>query len=379
MLLAPRTKVIVITGNDEKENSLKAIEMGAHDFYHKPIDDEILTVIVNRAFVIANIERENESLKNFSLASNGFIGTSPEMQHVCRLVERIAPTDVTTLLLGESGTGKEVLARAIHNQSSRANKPFIAINCASIPENLLESELFGYEKGAFTGANKTTEGKIEFAGGGTLFLDEIGDMSYSLQAKILRFLQEKVITRVGGRKDIPVDIRIVCATHQDLQNMVADKSFREDLFYRISEITINIPPLRERGEDIVLLARTFLQLDAKQMGKRITGLSDEAIEALMQHSWPGNVRELQNKIKSAAIMCDSKQINASDLSLKVNTSQLPIELNLKKVREDAEKYAVSRAISLCNGNISNTASILGITRPTLYSLMEKYALQKESV
>jgi len=257
--LMPRAKIIVITGNDDKEIALKAIEMGAHDFYHKPIDDDILTVIVNRAFVLANLELENEQLKQFSLDGNGFIGNSPKIQQVCRLVERIAPTDISTLLLGESGTGKEVIAHSIHNLSGRKQQPFVAINCASITETLLESELFGYEKGAFTGAQKTTKGKVETAEGGTLFLDEIGDMPLALQAKMLRFLQEKVITRVGGREDIPVDIRIICATHQNLEHMVNEKRFREDLFYRISEITIQIPPLRERDGDIILIARSVLQ------------------------------------------------------------------------------------------------------------------------
>lgn len=373
--LAPKSKVIVITGNDEKENALKAIEMGAHDFYQKPIDDDILTVIINRALFIANIELENENLKNYSLDNNGFIGNCSQIQHVCRLIERIAPTDVTTLLLGESGTGKEVLARTIHNLSERNNKPFVAINCASIPENLLESELFGYEKGAFTGAVKTTKGKVECAEGGTLFLDEIGDMPFSLQAKILRFLQEKVVTRVGGREDLPVDVRIICATHQNLQQMVAEKSFREDLFYRISEITINIPPLRERGEDIILLARSILQNSSQQMSKPVNGFTDDAIQALIHHPWPGNVRELQNKVKAACIMTDGKQISSQDLDLHSDESNSTIELNLKKVRENAEKQAVSRALAISEGNMSNTANLLGITRPTLYTLIEKYSLR----
>lgn len=377
--LSPKTKVIVITGNDEKENALKAIELGAHDFYHKPIDSDILTVIVNRAFGLATLEKENENLKSISLEQNGFVGSSPQIEQVCRLVERIAETEVTTLLLGESGTGKEVLARAIHQQSLREDKPFVAINCASIPENLLESELFGYEKGSFTGAHKTTEGKIECAEGGTLFLDEIGDMPFPLQAKILRFLQEKVVTRVGGRQDIPVDVRIVCATHQDLQTMVSERQFREDLFYRISEMTINIPPLRERGEDIILLARVFLQNSCKQLGKQFNGFTDDAVNALLQYRWPGNVRELQNKVKSAAIMSDGKQISEKDLALNMDMTGQEDALcfNLKQVREAAEKQAVKRALSISNGNISNTASLLGITRPTLYTLIEKYSLQNK--
>lgn len=378
LTLMPKAKIIVITGNDEKDVALKAIEMGAHDFYHKPIDDDILTVIVNRAFVLANLELENEQLRQFSLDSNGLIGNSAKIQQVCRLVERIAPTDISALLLGESGTGKEIIARSIHNLSTRNAQPFVAINCASIPETLLESELFGYEKGAFTGAQNTTKGKVESAQGGTLFLDEIGDMPFALQAKILRFLQEKVITRVGGRKDIPVDIRIICATHQNLQHMVSEKSFREDLFYRISEITIQIPPLRERDSDIILIARAILQNQCQLMGKKINGFSDEAIRALIQYPWPGNVRELQNKVKAATIMSDGKQITVDDLTLTIEDNATTLDINLKKVREDAEKWAITQAISLSDGNISNAANLLGITRPTLYTLMEKYMLKNVS-
>ncbi|MFV0448568.1 MAG: PEP-CTERM-box response regulator transcription factor [Vibrio sp.] len=378
LTLMPKAKIIVITGNDDNGIALKAIEMGAHDFYHKPIDDEILSVIVHRAFIVANLELENEQLKRFSLDGNGFIGNSPKIQQVCRLVERIAPTDLCALLLGESGTGKEVIAHSIHNLSERSSKPFVAINCASIPENLLESELFGYEKGAYTGAQKTTKGKVESAEGGTLFLDEIGDMSLSLQAKILRFLQEKVITRVGGREEIPINIRIICATHQNLNFMVSDKTFREDLFYRISEITIAIPPLRERDGDIILIARTILHNQCQLIGKAINGFSDEAIKALLQYPWPGNVRELQNKVKAAIIMSDGKQISAEDLALNLDDNGATLDLNLKKVKEDAEKWAISQALSISGGNMSNTANLLGITRPTLYALMDKFALKSSS-
>lgn len=377
--LAPSTKVIVITGNDDKTNALKAIELGALDFYQKPIDADTLNIIVSRAFFVAGIEQENERLRGSSLDSNGFIGSSPQIQQVSRMVDRIAPTEVTTLLLGESGTGKEVLARAIHERSPRAAKPFIAINCASIPETLLESELFGFEKGAFTGAHKQTKGKIECAEGGTLFLDEIGDMPYPLQAKMLRFLQEKVIERLGGRQEIPVNVKVICATHQNLQGMVAEKSFREDLFYRVSEITINIPPLRERGEDILLLSRAFLHNFNQQFGRNVNGFSDDAITALMSHKWPGNIRELQNKIKSAVIMADGKQVTAFDLALIPSQQQAEshaMALNLRQVREEAEKSAINKAIALVNGNMSKAAEQLGVTRPTLYSLMDKYSLQK---
>ncbi|PSW21221.1 PEP-CTERM-box response regulator transcription factor [Photobacterium sanctipauli] len=380
MELSPYCKVIVITGNDDKENALKAIELGAHDFYQKPIDDDILSVIVERAFIIANLESENIRLRQASLDDNGFIGNSPQVQHVCRMVERIASSEISTLILGESGTGKEVLARAIHNKSPRKDQPFVAINCASIPEQLLESELFGFEKGAFTGAHKTTVGKIEHANGGTLFLDEIGDMPYPLQAKILRFLQEKVIERVGGRQEIPVDVKIVCATHQNLEAMMLEKTFREDLYYRISEITIANPPLRERGQDIVLLAKYFLHIANQQTQRKISGFSEEAISAMLQHHWPGNIRELQNKIKSAAIMADGKTITEFDLALtKTSDSQeQKVAINLRHVREEAEKQAITQALSISNNNISQSANLLGVTRPTLYSLIEKYALAVEA-
>ncbi|MDO6705908.1 PEP-CTERM-box response regulator transcription factor [Photobacterium sp. 1_MG-2023] len=378
LALSPHIKIIVITGNDDKANALKAIALGAHDFYQKPIDDDILAVIIDRAFVVANLEAENNTLKQSSLEANGFIGNSPQVQQVCRMIDRIAPTEITTLILGESGTGKEVIARAIHTKGPRCNQPFIAINCASIPEHLLESELFGFEKGAFTGAHKTTAGKIECADGGTLFLDEIGDMPYPLQAKILRFLQEKVIERVGGRQEIPVDVKIICATHQNLEQMMEEKTFREDLYYRISEITIQNPPLRDRDQDILLLARYFLQQASQQNAHKITGFSDDAIRAMLQHNWPGNIRELQNKVKSAVIMSDSKLITALDLALHTTDAESePLALNLRQVREEAEKQAITKALSLTDGNMSNTANILGITRPTLYSLMDKYMVRNE--
>lgn len=376
--IAPKTKIIVMTGNDEKDSAHQAIKMGAIDFHHKPLNESDLSVIINRAMFIANLEIENETLKKHSLEHNGFIGHSPKIQRVCELIERIAPTDVSTLLLGESGTGKEVLARSIHESSDRKDQPFIAINCASIPENLLESELFGYERGAFTGAVKMTKGKVECAEGGTLFLDEIGDMPLALQAKILRFLQEKVITRIGGRQEISVNVRIVCATHQNLPEMVTEKSFREDMFYRISEMTINIPPLRERDEDIILIARAALQKNCEQMGKQINGFTEDAIQALMQYPWPGNVRELQNRVKSACIMADGKNITVQDLALPITQDTPTLDINLKHVREAAEKQAICRALSMSDGNMSNTAGLLGITRPTLYALLDKFSLRKKS-
>jgi len=376
MTLMPRTKVIVVTGNNEKENALKAINMGAYDFYQKPIDSDTINILIKRALNLAELENENRLL-TLSIPSMGrIIGNSEAIQAISRKAEKIALTDITTLLLGESGTGKEVFARSIHEHSNRKTKPFVAINCASIPENLLESELFGYEKGAFTGANKTTLGKIETAQGGTLFLDEIGDMPLGLQAKMLRFLQERVIERVGGRSEIPVDIRVLCATHRDLQSMVKEESFREDLFYRVGEIIISIPPLRDRDDDVVLLARIFLNQYKDEYGTKTTGFSDEAIEAMLGHSWPGNIRELQNKLKSAVVLAEGSVINADDLGLiaKVKDTQ-PLVLNLREVRELAESKAIRRAYHQSEQNMSRTAELLGITRPTLYSLIERYHLE----
>lgn len=372
--LAPETKVIVITGNDERENALRAVELGAVDFYQKPIDAETIKIIVQRAYQLASLEQEVKHLKENQLGVQGMIGNSPVVKRVIKMAERTAATEVSTLLLGESGTGKEVLARTIHQQSPRADKPFIAINCASIPENLLESELFGFERGAFTGAHKLTKGKIEIADGGTLFLDEIGDMPYPLQAKLLRFLQERVIERIGGRQEIPVNVKVISATHQDLNAMVAERSFREDLFYRLSEIALELPPLREREEDVVLIARALLHKFNGEFNRQITGFSDEAVDALMHYQWPGNVRELQNKLKSAVIMADGKQISADDLQLTAATPSDALPLNLREVRESAEKRAISKALSMSEGNMSKAAELLGITRPTLYAHIEKYGL-----
>ncbi|WP_412971212.1 PEP-CTERM-box response regulator transcription factor [Glaciecola sp. MF2-115] len=375
MALSPHTKVIVVTGNNEKENALKAISMGAYDFYQKPIDSDTINILIKRALNLAELESENRLLSTSNSSMGRIIGNSDAIQAISRKAEKIALTDITALLLGESGTGKEVFARSIHEHSNRKTKPFVAINCASIPENLLESELFGYEKGAFTGANKTTLGKIETAQGGTLFLDEIGDMPLGLQAKMLRFLQERVIERVGGRSEIPVDIRVVCATHRDLQGMVKEENFREDLYYRVGEIVISIPPLRERDDDVVLLARTFLNQYKEEYGTKTKGFSDEAVEAMLNHPWPGNIRELQNKLKSAVVLAEGTVITADDLGLisKAKESE-PMVLNLREVRELAESKAIRRAYHQSEQNISKTAELLGVTRPTLYSLIEKYHL-----
>ncbi len=373
--LAPHTKVIVVTGNNDKANALKAIELGAYDFYEKPIDSDTIKVLVARAQQMSALETENRRLQNAKPAMGRIIGVSESIQAVCRRAEKIAKTDITTLLLGESGTGKEVFARSIHEASPRAEKPFVAINCASIPENLLESELFGYEKGAFTGANKTTLGKIETAQGGTLFLDEIGDMPIGLQAKMLRFLQERVIERVGGRSEIPVDIRVICATHRDLQTMVADETFREDLYYRVGEMVINIPPLREREQDVLLLAKTFLNQYAEDFASKVKGFSEEVQQAMVSYDWPGNIRQLQNKLKSAVILADGQMVQLHDLSLpQGHADPTPKVINLRAVREAAESKAIRRAYSQAEQNMSRTAELLGVTRPTLYSLIEKYNL-----
>ncbi|OBP14635.1 PEP-CTERM-box response regulator transcription factor [Rheinheimera sp. SA_1] len=370
----PDTKVIVITGSTDTEHALQAVALGAYDYYQKPIDVDVLNVIVARAFKLSELEAENRVLKSANYKSQDIIGNSESILKACRMVEKIAPTEITTLLLGESGTGKEVFARSIHKQSPRATKPFVAINCASIPDNLLESELFGYEKGAFTGAHKTTLGKIETANGGTLMLDEIGDMPLALQAKMLRFLQERVIERVGGRNEIEVDVRVVCATHRNLAEMVAEQSFREDLFYRVSEITLNIPPLRNRGQDIVVIAKSLLQKFNQEFNTNIQGFTEDAINAMLGHRWPGNIRELQNKLKSAVIMADNKFISAEDLGLIVDHNASSPLLTLRKVREQAETQAIRHAYNLSNGNLSKTADVLGVTRPTLYALIDKYKM-----
>ncbi|NWG38476.1 MAG: PEP-CTERM-box response regulator transcription factor [Hydrogenophilaceae bacterium] len=373
--LAPNTKVIVITGNQDRSNAVKAIGMGAFDFFLKPFDADVLAIIVGRAFHVYDLEVDNLRLRSaHSSPLEGLITNDGAMLNICRMIEKVAPSNATVLLLGESGTGKEVLARAVHGLSPRADKRFVAINCAAIPENLLESELFGYEKGAFTGASKTTPGKIEVANQGTLFLDEIGDLPLPLQAKLLRFLQERVIERLGGRTEIPVDVRVVCATHQDLPNMISDGRFREDLYYRLTEITIAIPPLRERHGDAVLLAQAFLERHAKEQNRNLKGFTPEALKALDLHSWPGNVREMENLIKRAVIMSDGPMVNADDLGLKLKTRDEE-PLNLRQVRDEAERQAVIRALARTGDNVAQASELLGISRPTLYDLMSKLGLK----
>ncbi len=374
--LAPRTKVIVVTGNHDRDRAVKAVAMGAYDFYEKPVDIDALRLIVGRAFQIARLEAEVELLRVRSAPDSfqGIIAADRAMLSLCRMIEKVAPAEVAVLVLGESGTGKELIARAVHDLSLRRDKRFFAINCAAIPDQLLEAELFGYEKGAFTGAAKTTPGKIEYADGGTLFLDEIGDMPLALQAKLLRFLQNKVVERVGGREEIPVDIRIVAATNQDLESLIRGQRFRQDLFYRLSEVTINVPPLRERPTDIMALSHAFLARYSESPGGRTKrGFTDDAVAALGAHNWPGNVRELENKIKVACLLGDDALVSPSDLMLAAPVGA-GLPLNLKEARHRAEKETVSRAMAATAGNISKASELLGVSRPTLYDLLSRHDL-----
>ncbi len=379
MALKPDTKVIVASGHGARESALAAIARGAYDFYQKPIDIDALGLIVRRAFNLRTIEEENRRLVASASADKTVLGRmitgAPEMVKVARTIERVARTSVSVMLLGASGTGKELLAKGLHGASDRAGGPFIAINCAAIPENLLESELFGHEKGAFTGAVKTTEGKIESADGGTLFLDEVGDIPLPLQVKLLRFLQERTIERVGGRRAIPVNTRIVCATHQDLEGMITAGAFREDLFYRLAEIVVRIPGLAERYGDPVLLAKAFLKRFAAEMNPAVTGFAPDALAAIDAHDWPGNVRELENRVKRAVIMADGKLVNAEDLDLADREDEDAQLLNLKAAREATDRRVIRHALSRSEGNISSTAKLLGISRPTLYDLLKQYDLQ----
>ena len=378
MELRPQTKVVVASGHGARESALQAIEHGAYDFYQKPVDIEALGLIVRRALNLARIEEENRKLASQAGDDNtvlgGLITNAPEMVKVARTIERVANTNVSVLLLGASGTGKELLARGVHEASGRRSGEFVAINCAAIPENLLESELFGHEKGAFTGAIKTTEGKIEQANGGTLFLDEVGDIPLPLQVKLLRFLQERTIERIGGRKPIEVDTRIVCATHQDLESMIEDGGFREDLFYRLAEIVVRIPSLEERPGDATLLAKSFLQRFSAEMNPSIKGFAPDALAAIDAWHWPGNVRELENRVKRAVIMTEGKMINAEDLDLEGSSEDGPEALNLKAAREQADRKIIRHALARSEGNISSTARMLGISRPTLYDLLKQYDL-----
>ena len=374
--IAPDTKIIAITEHEDRELAVRAVGLGATDFYHKPIDAGVLSIVVRRAFRIRELEHENWRLREQSgaMALEGIIGVSDAMRSLCRAIEKVAPTSATVLLLGESGTGKELFARALHRLSGRASKPLVAINCAAIPDTLLESELFGYEKGAFTGATKRTTGKLEAADGGTVFLDEIGEMPISLQPKILRVLQERTIERVGGRTPVPLDLRIICATNRNPEAMIAAGGFRDDLYYRVSEVIIRVPPLRDRQGDSVLLAQYFLHQYAERFGRPSRGLAPDAIRAIQAHRWMGNVRELENRLKGAVIMAEGSVVTASDLGLQDPGEDLEY-LNLREVRQRAEAQAVRQAVAVTRGNLSKASEILGVTRPTLYDLLEKHGIQ----
>jgi two-component system NtrC family response regulator len=375
LALAPDTRVIVLTGNQERANAVKAIAMGAYDFHQKPCDPEVLGLVIERAFFLDALQQENRRMQQSQSDSpmSGVISRDGGMMKVCRNIEKVAPTSASVMILGESGTGKEVLARALHALSPRSAQRFMAINCAAIPENLLESELFGYEKGAFTGAAKQTKGKVELAHGGTFFLDEVGDLPMALQSKLLRFLQERVIERVGGHEEIAVDVRIVCATHQKLKDLTASGRFREDLYYRLSEIVVTIPPLRDRIGDAALLAHHFKNKFSAQESRAALHFSSEALAAIEAHRWPGNVREMENCIKRAVIMTDGQTIGADDLGLSVAEEDEP--LNLRQVRDEAEHKAIIKALARVDGNIVKASELLGISRPTLYDLMNRHAIK----
>jgi two-component system NtrC family response regulator len=373
---APQTKVVVITGQNDRDNALRSIALGAYDFCEKPFQPEVLGLIIERAYRLFELQEENRRLQAADVGQrwSQIITRDPEMQRICRTIEKVSNTNATVMLLGESGTGKELLARGVHELSPRATHRFVAINCAAIPENLLESELFGYEKGAFTGAAKQTPGKVELAHLGTLFLDEIGDLSLSLQSKLLRFLQERVIERIGGRQEIPVDVRIVCATHQDLKDLIASGKFREDLYYRLAEIVLQIPPLRDRKGDACLLAHAFVRKFAEEHRRGAMTLLPDAASAIEAHRWPGNVRELENCTKRAVIMAESTTLRAVDFGLTPPVVDDEM-FNLRQVRDQAEREAVIRVLGRANGNISRAAELLGVSRPTLYDLMGKFGLK----
>ena len=380
--LDPNVKVIVLTGQNDQNNALRAVALGAYDFFAKPFDAELLGLTIDRAFRLHELQAENRRLQQMHQpdALSGLLTRDPEMLRTCRMVEKVASSDATVLLLGESGTGKEVLAQGLH-QASRRSGRFVAINCAAIPEALLESELFGYEKGAFTGAAKTTMGKIETAHGGTLMLDEIGDLPHPLQAKLLRFLQERKIERLGGRQEIAVDVRVVCATHQDLKALIKAQRFREDLYYRLAEIVFEIPPLRRRHGDAVLLAQAFLRRFAQDQRRGTLVFSDDALAAIERHPWPGNVRELLNIVKRATIMAEGNRIAADDLDLPRADNQpdaAPEEFSLRAVREAAERQAVIAAMARANGNVVRASEMLGISRPTLYDLLNRLAIRQHA-
>jgi two-component system NtrC family response regulator len=373
---APDTKVILLSGNQDRANALKAIAAGAYDFHQKPLDADTLALVIERAFYLHALQQENRRMMQIQSDSPlaGIISRDSGMLRVCRSVERVAPSSATVMLLGDSGSGKELVARGVHRLSPRHDKRFVAINCAAIPEHLLESELFGYEKGAFTGAQRQTLGKLELAHGGTFFLDEIGDMPLPLQAKLLRFLQERVIERVGGRSEISIDVRIVCATHQNLKALAESGRFREDLYYRLSEIVLSIPPLRERVGDCALLAHHFKNKFCASESRQILSFSPDALAAIESYRWPGNVREMENCLRRAVIMADGPQITPQDLGLPDSTADEP-NVNLRQAREAAEYRVMVQALARVDGNIVRAAELLGVSRPTLYDLMNHHGLK----
>lgn len=375
--IAPETKIIVLTGQNDRANALRAVGLGAYDFFAKPFEIDMLGLTIERAYRLYDLQQENSRLQLMQQpdALSGLISRDPEVLRLCRTVEKVAASDATVLVLGESGTGKELIARGVHSASARRGERFVAINCAAIPDNLLESELFGYEKGAFTGAAKTTPGKIETAHRGTLMLDEIGDLPHSLQAKLLRFLQERVIERIGGRQEIPIDVRIVCATHQDLKVLIKEGRFREDLYYRLAEIVVSIPPLRARNGDAALLAHAFVRRFAAEQNRGGMTLREDALRAIESHPWPGNVRELENCIKRAVIMADGNQITVEDIGLNPAQDEQDATLDLRQVREDAERRVIIAALGRSDGSVVKAAEMLGVSRPTLYDLMHRFGLK----
>ena len=376
--VAPETKVIIVTGNGERKNALKAIASGAYDFCEKPVEIDVLRTIIERGLNLHRLEAENRRLASMPAHSpiDRIITGHAAMLKVCRDVEKLATTNVPVLLLGESGTGKEALATALHELGPRAKQTFVAINCGAIPENLLESELFGHERGAFTGAVKQTIGKIEQANKGTLFLDEIGDLPHPLQVKLLRFLQDQIVERIGGRQKIQVDVRIVSATNANLEDQVKAGVFRGDLFYRMNAVTVRIPPLRERGGDTVLLANYFLNKFNQEFGRSIRGFTESATMAMTGHSWPGNVRELENRLKRAVVMAERRLIDAPDLELAPSEETLP-DLDLRTARLRAEREVIQSALARSSNTLSVAARLLGISRPTLYSLMQAHGIEIE--
>jgi two-component system, NtrC family, response regulator len=373
----PHVKVIIISGNSERQNAMRAIEKGAHDIFPKPVDIDSLKIVLQR--VCRRVELEKDSLEERNLGRSipfeSIVGSSVQMKHVFDTVRKLAVTEVPALILGESGTGKELIANAIHNLGPRKDGPFIALNCSAIPESLLESELFGHEKGSFTGATTQRKGKLEYANGGTLFLDEIGDLAPELQVKILRFLQERVIERVGGRTQIPVDSRVIAATHRDLESAVGQSLFREDLYFRLAVVKISLPPLRERGEDIVELAEHLAAAYCKELKKPPAKFTKTALNAMRRHPWPGNVRELQNRVKRALVLADGSFISSAELDLEdVSEVTSAPHATLKEAKEDLERELIASKLAENNGNISKTAKVLGISRPTLYELISRHKL-----